>query len=608
MIGARDALFGILYFDPRRRVEVDELRRIAEVAGAPHAALYHDGSLGIGVQSRGEGSASVSRDSTSLAALTGEIENRGELVADLRRRGVDVGDGTGADIVRALCGSGGAAAAAESMRGLFNAAVWRRERRELILLADRSAGVKTLYYHRGRDFLAFGSTLKAVAAHPSVPRTLDAVALEDQLVLRHPISPRTLLEGVSILEAGALLEVAGGLATIRRYGRGRAWIDTGTALADLERRYLEALERAVARSAPAEPAVMLSGGVDSAVLVALLRRQGHSRIRTFSVHVGDAERSDRAASRAVAELFQTQHRSLDDLDASCLDALPEMLWWQESPALDFHPTYWLGRQMREECDTVLAGYGNDIVWGIVQPRRITGAVVRRLFPPLNELHYLVVRRRMARRDLRRLMPGSAASDLGLLHRLSPYRGFTGDGAADFIAMDQALFGSQVISREVGKILVDAHGLEARLPYADSGVAAVAAAVPPAARLFVHADGQTELKTFFKHAIERQALLPPAMIHRPKRWLFSPTAEWLRGDLGATVEALLLGRRCSDRGLFDRRRVGTLLDQHRCGRADHAYALMSLAAVEIWLRLFVDPPALAGPQFTLADAASSGSLT
>ena len=197
--------------------------------------------------------------------------------------------------------------------------------------------------------------------------------------------------------------------------------------------------------------------------------------------------------------------SLDDLDARCLDALPEMIWWQEAPAVEIHPTY---------C---LAG-------------------------------------------------------------------------------------------AIGKTLVDAHGIWPRLPYAAARVLAVASAVPPAARLRIEDPRRVELKSFFKDAIEKHGFLPAAVARRPKTWITSPTAEWIRHDQRPMVEAILLGSSLRRRGIFDPRTVGELLAEHHSGRADHTYVLMMVVAAEIWLRLFVDPPSLRAPgHASIASAAGAAAV-
>jgi len=600
-----DVLFGILFFDPQRHITQDDLQRVAKLIGAPTADLEIDRNFGVGIQrhvvASDAQSPGLSRSSDLCVALTGEIENRAELVAELARRGTRPATDLDADLVAALWRSDGEAAAAAT-HGYFNAVVWDRERRELVLLVDRCAGVKSLSYHRSADRLVFGSTIKAVLAHPHVPRELDPSALEDLLVLRHPVSPRTMLASVSTLEAGTSLAVRGDAITLRRYWRRRPWRPGAADVATLERDYLAALERAVARRAGTDEAhVMLSGGVDSAVLVALLRRLGTRRVRTYSVHIGDAESAERAAAREIARLFATEHRPLDGLGASCLDALPEMIWHHEAAAVETHPTYHLARVLRDECDVVLGGYGNDILWGVARPRWMTGAWARRLWPPLNELHHLAVRRKLGRRALRALLRGAPRSDVGVLRRLAPNRVATGDGASDAVALDEALFADQVIARELGKVLVDAHGVWPRLPYTDAAVVRVAEAVPPASRLRVRGR-EVELKAFFKDVVEKSALLPPAAIRRPKTWMRSPTAAWLRADLRDVVRALLLGARLRDRRLFDHERIVRLLDEHQSGRFDHAYVLMMLVAIEVWHRLFIDRTSLDRPDFGLADCA------
>jgi asparagine synthase (glutamine-hydrolysing) len=182
------------------------------------------------------------------------------------------------------------------------------------------------------------------------------------------------------------------------------------------------------------------------------------------------------------------------------------------------------------------------------------------------------------------------------------RGRNGDAFADFITIDETLFGDQVVGREIGKILVDAHGLWPRAPFAAAEVADVVEAVPPRLRLRRNGDGGTELKCFFKDAIHHQGLLPPEIIYRRKTWMYSPTAQWLRGPLHAVVERLLESERSRARGLFDQGEIRRLLGAHRAGRGDHSFALMMLVAVELWCRLFLDSPVPSAPEGTLADHA------
>jgi asparagine synthase (glutamine-hydrolysing) len=209
-----DALFGILHFEPNRHVREDEMARVARTLGVPQAEIRIDRNFGLGlrrtvVEPRRQASG-IAVSERTWVAMGGEIENRDALHASLREGGAELPGATDAELVAAAVDAG----RARALRGYFHAVLWKRSRRELVLLADRCGAVKALYWFRHPEFLVFGSSLKAVTAWPEVPRSLDLTALEEVLVLRHPLSPRTMMAGVSVLEAGTLLEARGGTTAI----------------------------------------------------------------------------------------------------------------------------------------------------------------------------------------------------------------------------------------------------------------------------------------------------------------------------------------------------------------------------------------------------------
>nr|WP_281173461.1 asparagine synthase-related protein [Xenophilus azovorans] len=108
-----------------------------------------------------------------------------------------------------------------------------------------------------------------------------------------------------------------------------------------------------------------------------------------------------------------------------------------------------------------------------------------------------------------------------------------------------------------------------------------------------------MKAFFKALVDARRLLPGDVVYRRKQWVRSPMGAWLRGGLGAGIERLILQGPARDRGLFDLAVVQQVMDAHRAGRADFGELLMMLAGVELWQRLFVDPPTLAPPDDGMA---------
>lgn len=531
--------------------------------------------------------------------MTGEIERHDLMLLELTRAGQPITGEKDADVLLGMFLLHGASFV-ERVQGFFNIVVRDFRRHRLFLYADRCGGVRPLYYHHGRDAFVFGSCAKAVIAHSSVPRQLDPMSFDELLLLAHPIAPRTLFSGVLVLKAGTYLEYGEGIVRRHRYWRRQPYRPSKDDLWTLGERYFHALEAAVKRSVDTTPetGILLSGGVDSAAVLSLLYRAGYRKIKTFSIHIGDPGQSDREASRLIAERFQTDHYSIDGLDESCLDQLPEMIWHYESPGVDFHPTYLLCQEAKKHCELVIGGYGNDLIWGVFTPLLPVECWFARVTPLMSVLRYLLLPRCLGRNTFRRLKVGATAIDLKLLKRIAQSAQQTGHPLTDMICLDEALFGDQRVFLELGKFVVDAHNLWIRIPYSDSSVTSVAEAIPPAARYWRPSVNHVELKTFFKDLMFVRQVLPPDVIYRPKTWMYSPTETWLRGPLGNSVEAIVSSRLARERRHFDMSYVARLFNEHRAGAANHTYLLMMLVGIELWHRIFIDPTSIAKPQLDL----------
>jgi asparagine synthase (glutamine-hydrolysing) len=447
---------------------------------------------------------------------------------------------------------------------------------------------------------AFGSAVKAIIGHPYVKRAVDSSVLPELFMLGHPIAPDTLFRNVKVLTGGSYLEYQGKRLTVGRYAERN--FRANNVAQEEEQQYFDALYQAVRRATDTTAAVgvMLSGGVDSAALVSLMRRAGIGHIKTFSIHIGDSATNDRAASQRVADLYATDHRSIDYLDANCLDILPEMIWHFESVGHNFHPTYWLCRQAAPEIDIFVAGYGNDLVWGCCPPVR-TGW--RRLLTfTAAERHVFNFRRQLPLREVREVLSSAPRSEWGVVHKLSRFARHAGHPLNELIVLDDAVFGEQIVNRELGKFMVEAHSIWPRLPYLDARVGAIADSVAPEAKMAADSAGKLEFKYFFKEVLRKHAVLPEEIIFSKKTWMTSPTADWLREDLGKIVEAILLGDQARATGYFNLHEIERRLNEHRAGVANHMFCLMMLTCFELWHRIFIDAPTVGRPTMTLRQMA------
>jgi asparagine synthase (glutamine-hydrolysing) len=266
-----DALWGWLHLDRRRSAEKAELAGIASIIEARGADLRTDRNFALAVSrkviDRAAQAPSIveSPDGSIWVAMTGEIDNRKELLRELESRGRQIVSGLDAEIVLRLYEESGACCGRQ-IDGLFSIAIWNLRTQTLTLICDKAGGVKSIYYYRDSARFAFGSSVKAIIAHPEVERGVDSRVLPDLFWIGHPIAPDTLLRNIKVLTAGSYLECKGKRVTTGRYGQRHFRVTHRVSPDETERQYLEALDHAVRRAmdTPAALGVMLSGGGDSA--------------------------------------------------------------------------------------------------------------------------------------------------------------------------------------------------------------------------------------------------------------------------------------------------------------------------------------------------------
>jgi asparagine synthetase B (glutamine-hydrolysing) len=205
-------------------------------------------------------------------------------------------------------------------------------------------------------------------------------------------------------------------------------------------------------------------------------------------------------------------------------------------------------------------------------------------------------------EVRRFLPSDPGSEWTLIHKLSRFTARTGHPLNDHIVLDEAMFGEQVVHRELGKFMAEAHSIWPRMPYFDARVGTIADSVAPEAKMAADRAGRVEFKSFFKEVMRKNAILPEEIIFRKKTWMATPTAEWLREGLGEIIEAILLAPQARVRGFFDTDEIERRIREHRAGKRDHMFCLMMLTGFELWHRIFIDAPTVRKPDLTLAQMA------
>lgn len=446
-----------------------------------------------------------------------------------------------------------------------------------VLVRDR-LGVKPLYLSERGGVLRAASTLPALLAAGGVDTRIDPVALHHYLSWHSVVpAPRTILRGVTKLPPATILTIEpDGTRRERVY-----WnppFERRDDVDDWPGAVREALRRAVRRRMVADVPVgiLLSGGLDSSLIVALLAREGQTGLATFSIgfeDVGDRSGDEFEFSDLIAREFATDHHQMRIDRRRLVEALPQAIEAMSEPMVSHDcVAFWLlSEAVRRERKVVQSGQGADEVLGGYD-----------WYPPLLDAPGDGLETYAASffdRDddgVRALLADAPDDDVSLAFARD---WFARPGAAT--PVDRALrLDTEVMLVEDPVKRVDnmtmAHGLEARTPFLDHELVELAAACPPERKL---ADGG---KGVLKDAA--RGIVPDAVIDRPKGYFPVPALTHLEGPVLAMVEDAL---RASDRGLFRREAVDAMLaapNEHRTNL--DGSSLWQLGLLELWLQRHV----------------------
>jgi asparagine synthase (glutamine-hydrolysing) len=552
------------------------------------------------------------------AVFNGEIFNFRELRRDLEARGHRLRSAGDSETIVHLYEEHGADFP-KRLRGMFGIALWDERRRRLVLTRDRM-GVKPLYYAVTAAGLAFASEVKSLLAGGLVQPRLDALASELYLAYGYVPGPRTLFDGVhKLAPASTLIWEDGRVVSESEYWtpwdapprRGSSWRED-------EEQLLELLRASVrARMVSDVPlGVMLSGGIDSSLITALMAEESTSPVKSFSVgFVEDRDANELADARRVARRLGTDHHELLTSAVEHPSLMNEALWHLEEPIADlsFLGFLLLSRLAREHVTVALCGQAADELLGGYPKHAVARAADRFARVPdracaaitagaalLGEHSRLGrgVRAIAARDDAERLLQMSRV--VGASQRdslLSPE--FRSEGAERYlreIVHTRARRGrahsvlQQTLFLDTKLALVDlmflyfdkmsmASSLEVRVPFADHDVVSFCMSLP---------DDRKITRGRRKEILKRvsRGLLDDATIDRRKRGFFrAASSTWLSAH-HSLVRETLLDERTRRRGIFSAGALEPLLGQPLgSGRAGEP--LLAILLLELWQRQFVD---------------------
>jgi asparagine synthase (glutamine-hydrolysing) len=553
-----------------------------------------------------------------VAVFNGELYNFPELRRELAARGHEVRGRGDTPVIPHLYEEFGPRFV-EHLEGMFAIALWDAKEQRLVLARDR-LGKKPLVWTRLSDgTLAFASEAKALLTLPGVRREPDLAALDSYLALQYVPGERTGFRDLHRLAPGSLLVVDAHGERTERYWTAAPHVDQLPDELWLERVRDEVTAAVRARLASDVPlGALLSGGIDSAVVVALMASVTSEPVRTFTVGFASARYDERAYARAVAERYATRHEEIV-LEPDAAATLPRLAEAFDEPLGDEAalPLFLICEAARKEVTVGLVGDGGDESFAGYE-RYAAAALADRVPRPVARAGASVLRRLPAGRSERRSTAFRAARffEAASVPRAERYgrlmQVFTLQQRADLwsdaakeeigaLASAGFLLGPPPAEGTTGLQLLDvgtylpgdllpksdiasmAHSLELRSPLLDRRVVELGLSLPDALKQ----EGRTG-KVALRRAFAAE--LPPAVAARGKSGFGVPLADWFRGELRPLARELLLDERARARGWFRPDAVERLLDEHAAGRADHGHRLWTLTMLELWQRTHVEAAA------------------
>ncbi len=564
-----------------------------ERRGPDHGGSFSDGPVALGHRrlaiidlSEHANQPLVDQELGLSLVFNGTIYNFPALRSELQSKGYHFFSTGDSEVILKAYAEWGEACV-ERLHGMFAFAVWDMRKQSLFLGRDRM-GIKPLYYSFDGQRLLFASNAQALLATGQIDISINPVGLHHQLTLHAVIpAPNTILNGIKKMRpAHCMCFRADGSCSEREYWQLKAvrpahpmdeqdWVDA----------IHESLKSAVEKRktiADVPVGVLLSGGLDSCLLVGLLSEAGVGNLKTFTVGFEDQPEekgNEFEFSDMVVDKFQTEHHKFFIRNDRVLDYLPDAVDVMAEPMVgqDAVAFYMLSEQVSQEVKVVQSGQGADEVFA--------GYF---WYPQMHEAEGEDELGRFASRyfdrDHDEYLQTVASQYHGEDHTSKLIRKLLAKGQADEYL-------DKVLKLDVTTLIVDdpvkrvdnmtmAWGLEARVPFLDHELVELAASMPP----------EMKLQSQGKHVLKKIArgLLPDPVIDRPKAYFPVPALKYVRGEFLDFMREILHSDAARQRGLYQPAYVEKLLarpeDYHTRLQGSK---LWHLALLELWLQRNVD---------------------
>jgi len=501
------------------------------------------------------------------------------------------------------------------LNGMFALAVYDARQHQLTLVRDR-IGIKPLYWAKtAKGGLIFASEIKSLLTSKQVECTVDETAVASYLAHGYVPAPKTLFGGIHKLPPGHMLKMdAEGQITLKRYWRPRPSTQTDATPEDRENRLLELLKDSLRLRLRSDVplGVLLSGGIDSGLLVALAAGQIDRPLETYTVRFEGATYDESPLALQVAERYGTRHHVLDLPATGLSQQAVNMAWHMEEPMNDaaLLPNFMIEQALGKDLRVALNGTGGDELFAgygryfkrpfearyTKLPSFLRGGVLEPIIKTLSPMRAWQLAR-AEKFDQHRgaylfdhttyfpdpvLKQMQCPLSLSTPGPVTSFDAFQGDAQTGALIADLENYLPEDLLLLLDRSTMAA-SVEGRVPFLDHRLIEAALAVAP--------DHRTPDQTA-KGLLKKLArpYLPTDILNAPKQGFASPVAAWMQSGLGAQARRLLCQPKTLERGWWTKTGIDRLLsDPHK-----NSFRIYSLMMLEISVRMFTEMPLSATP--------------
>lgn len=565
-------------------------------------------------------------DRTIWIIYNGEVYNFLELRQTLEAKGHTFKSNTDTEVILHLYEEKGTYCI-NDLNGMFAFAIFDANKNRLFLARDRF-GIKPLHYAMFDNTFIFASEIKSLLLHPSVTKRIDPFSLAQYLTFEYVPCPKTIFSGIKKLRPGHFIIFEKNQIREKKYWelnyqglRSKfSFSDEMEVVEKLTDMLRDSVKRRLVSDVPL--GVFLSGGIDSSMIVALMKELSNSEVKTFSITFDDKSFDESRFSRKIAKFLGTEHYEQKFSPQDMLNIIPKLMDFMDEPCGDasFIPTFLLSRFTREKVKVSLSGDGGDEVFAGYQtyqahklaahflkfPEWIRKEILEKIILNLpvstanisldfqlkkfisgidfpEEIRNYIWLGSFKIEELKGLLKKDVFSSISteeifsvIYDCLSNYSGK--EGIEKILYLDRRFFLQDDMLVKIDRTSM-ANSLESREPMLDHKLVEFVASLPQDLKL-----KNFTTKYIFKKAASR--FLPREIVHRKKKGFGIPVANWIKKELKDLVLDIFSEDSIRSQGLFNYKYIQGLLTEHFAGKRDNRKQLWTLLIFELWYERYI----------------------